>query len=350
MGFIGGIQKQKEAEAVQRTAQNTLDNAQRSCNEVRREAKEEIENLGKLKLSIYDNQIRDFVDTYSQIRNCQVTEGKGLNEATDILCIPDAQLNEWKDTAVKAGSIIKGGVTGVGTGVLLGWGTYGAAAAFGTASTGTAISTLSGVAASNATLAFLGGGAVYAGGGGIALGTTVLGGIVVIPALLVAGGLFDSSAKKKLNDAYSSLAEVQKASAELNSAEETLKLIRDNAKQLNLFLEKMRDILQKRNEELVKVLKKGGDWDSYTRQEKEIVRASVETVNAVKEVVDLQLLTDDGYLTKDVRNALNGGQEKILKLEGASSDTRPEKIICPECGSELSGKAKFCNYCGTRLF
>lgn len=48
------------------------------------------------------------------------------------------------------------------------------ATTFGTASTGTAISTLSGAAATNATLAWLGGGALAAGGGGTAAGTALL--------------------------------------------------------------------------------------------------------------------------------------------------------------------------------
>jgi hypothetical protein len=48
------------------------------------------------------------------------------------------------------------------------------ATTFGTASTGTAISTLSGAAASNAALAWLGGGALAAGGGGTAAGGALL--------------------------------------------------------------------------------------------------------------------------------------------------------------------------------
>lgn len=48
------------------------------------------------------------------------------------------------------------------------------ATTFGTASTGTAISTLSGAAATNAALAWLGGGTVAAGGGGAAGGTALL--------------------------------------------------------------------------------------------------------------------------------------------------------------------------------
>lgn len=57
---------------------------------------------------------------------------------------------------------------------------------FGSASTGAAISGLSGVAATNATLAWFGGGALAAGGAGMAGGMTVLGGIVAIPLVYVA--------------------------------------------------------------------------------------------------------------------------------------------------------------------
>ena len=70
------------------------------------------------------------------------------------------------------------GVTGTAAGV--GVATLGpsvamaAATTFGTASTGTAISTLSGAAAANAALAWLGGGAVAAGGGGMAAGKALL--------------------------------------------------------------------------------------------------------------------------------------------------------------------------------
>lgn len=48
------------------------------------------------------------------------------------------------------------------------------ATTFGTASTGTAISALSGAAASNAAIAWLGGGALATGGGGMAAGQALL--------------------------------------------------------------------------------------------------------------------------------------------------------------------------------
>ena len=58
---------------------------------------------------------------------------------------------------------------------------------FASASTGTAISALHGVAATNATMAALGGGALAAGGGGMALGATMLNVATVGPGILAAG-------------------------------------------------------------------------------------------------------------------------------------------------------------------
>ncbi|MOA59596.1 hypothetical protein D3C78_1842590 [compost metagenome] len=58
--------------------------------------------------------------------------------------------------------------------------------ALGSASTGAAIAGLSGVAATNATLAWFGGGALAAGGAGMAGGAVVLGGLFAIPLVYFA--------------------------------------------------------------------------------------------------------------------------------------------------------------------
>ncbi|MBU6213820.1 MAG: helix-turn-helix domain-containing protein [Actinomycetales bacterium] len=84
-----------------------------------------------------------------------------------------------------AASGVGAAVGGAASGLLASWVTASAVA-----STGTAISTLSGVAATNATLAWLGGGTLAAGGLGVAGGTLVLASIVTLPALIIAGGVF----------------------------------------------------------------------------------------------------------------------------------------------------------------
>lgn len=82
------------------------------------------------------------------------------------------------------------GVLSAGFGGMVGGsmalGAWAIVSAIGTASTGTAIGTLSGVAATNATLAWFGGGALAAGGAGMSGGMLVLGGIVAAPIIYFA--------------------------------------------------------------------------------------------------------------------------------------------------------------------
>ena len=78
------------------------------------------------------------------------------------------------------------------------------ATTFGTASTGTAISTLSGAAATNAALAWLGGGTLAAGGGGTAAGTALLAmagpiGWSIAGATLLSSILLFAKKRAKLN-------------------------------------------------------------------------------------------------------------------------------------------------------
>ena len=86
----------------------------------------------------------------------------------------------------------------------------GIATTFGVASTGTAISALSGAAATNAALAWLGGGALAAGGGGMAAGSAFLAlagpvGWAIAGVSVVASGLLffkTKSDKERLENIY----------------------------------------------------------------------------------------------------------------------------------------------------
>lgn len=77
-------------------------------------------------------------------------------------------------TKVNIGRGVAGLSFGVGVAALGPTAAMGIATTFGVASTGTAISALSGAAATNAALAWLGGGALAAGGGGMAAGNALL--------------------------------------------------------------------------------------------------------------------------------------------------------------------------------
>ena len=99
-------------------------------------------------------------------------------------------------------SLSAGGIAGAAAG-------GGAAAlmnALGTASTGTALSSLSGAAFTHALLASFGGGSLASGGLGMAGGAVVLGSIVTIPALAIAGLVAD----KQIEKAYIKAIELEK--------------------------------------------------------------------------------------------------------------------------------------------
>lgn len=108
---------------------------------------------------------------------------------------------------------------GLGTAALAGAGAGTAATmaatALGSASTGAALSSLSGAAAHSALLAWFGGGSLAAGGGGMALGAAVLGGIVAAPALLVGTMVAAQQGEQRMTQAQAYAAEVDRALAEL---------------------------------------------------------------------------------------------------------------------------------------
>lgn len=108
-----------------------------------------------------------------------------------------------------------GAAAGAALGGTTAYATFTGAAMLRSASTGIPISALSGVAATNATLAVLGGGTLAAGGGGMAAGTLLLTGIVAAPTVvLFAGGLYLAHRRNKSQEA--------KLNAQLDVAEASL--------------------------------------------------------------------------------------------------------------------------------
>jgi len=101
--------------------------------------------------------------------------------------ITPQRMVEWKKASANAVEVLGGLVSSATSGAITAASAYGLVSVLASASTGTAISALSGAAATNATLAWLGGGTLAAGGGGVAAGTVVLGGLVAAPAILGVG-------------------------------------------------------------------------------------------------------------------------------------------------------------------
>ncbi len=156
------------------------------------------EVYGQLQIRVKQRTIGRFVAFIERIgQKASQSDMKILKE----LNITVQQIQEYKATALEAEQFAKGGAQAAIAGVAASQGTVALATSVGVASTGTAISGLSGAAAWNATLAWLGGGSLAAGGGGMALGTLVLGGITVGPALAVGGFVLAGQGEKAVTNA-----------------------------------------------------------------------------------------------------------------------------------------------------
>jgi len=199
-----------------------------------------------------------------------------------------------------AGSLAGGAVAGTAGGALAAFGAYGVAQALACASTGTAIASLSGAAATNATLAFFGGGSLAAGGLGMAGGTAVLGGLVAGPALMVMGFVAGHAAKKDLEKAYTNKAEALQIASQLNTASLQCETIRRRtymfynllARLDTYFLPmiyKMEDIFQA----------EGDDYKQYSAESRKVIASCASTAVSIKSVLDTPILTDDGLLTDE---------------------------------------------------
>ena len=135
-------------------------------------------------------------------------------------------------------------VGGVGAGTLTALGAYGAVAAFGTASTGAAIGGLSGAAASSATLAWLGGGALAAGGLGIAGGTAVLGGIVAAPGIIAFGVFRQVKAGKVQKEAAEKIQQIKVQEAEIGRDQARLQTVRQRCNEVQRAIKELAEQLR----------------------------------------------------------------------------------------------------------
>ena len=66
-----GVQNTKEANRVQERAEDILASAKKKISLQKEETNKAIQELGKIKVEIWSEEIKDFVDIYSEIKNIE---------------------------------------------------------------------------------------------------------------------------------------------------------------------------------------------------------------------------------------------------------------------------------------
>ena len=318
-GAVGGsktikaVSDNSKAGQINEIANQSIENARDELDRQRKEVGAALESLGKEKLSILNRNVTDFVTTFEKIKNIDFQSSIGLEELKN-LHIDQNTFQELKELGSFAIGVAGGAAAGVAGGALTAVGAYGAAMTFASASTGTAISALSGAAATNATLAFFGGGSLASGGLGMAGGMYVLGGLVAGPALMVMGMITEAKSKEKLEKALSNKAQADEIVESLNAASVQCSAIRRRTYMFYnllahldaLFLPqvwKMQDIVE--NE--------GLDYRAYTLESQKAIAAAASTACTIKAVLDTPILTPEGELTEASENVTKEIGDRIYK-------------------------------------
>ena len=318
-GAVGGtktikaVSDNSKAGQINEIANQSIENARDQLDRQRKEVGAALESLGKEKLTILNRNVTDFVTTFEKIKNIDFQSSIGLEELKN-LHIDQNTFQELKELGNFALGVAGGAAAGVAGGALTAVGAYGAAMTFASASTGTAISALSGAAATNATLAFFGGGSLASGGLGMAGGMYVLGGLVAGPALMVMGMITEAKSKEKLEKAISNKAQADEIVESLNAASVQCSAIRRRTYMFYnllahldaLFLPqvwKMQDIVET----------EGIDYRAYTLESKKAIAAAASTACTIKAVLDTPILTPEGELTEASENVTKEIGDRIYK-------------------------------------
>lgn len=236
IGVKKGIDAKEDfdrAERIGRRAKRNHEDAIESLESEREKTNQSFQDLGRLKVSIFSDQIKYLVDEIKKRKKAK-SKMTGFEQMVEELNLP-----QMEKMVLGSLDIEKGLASGAASGALMGLGAYGSVGMLASASTGTAIASLSGAAATNATLAWLGGGSLAAGGFGMAGGMVVLGGLVAGPAIAITGFVMASKAEEALTKAREYESEVDQAIEKINSMEIVLKGLQANAWEMSMTLTKL---------------------------------------------------------------------------------------------------------------
>ncbi len=290
------------AKELNRRSQNKIEQESWPLERARKKCGKALEHLGKEKIFIASNSIKEFMDSFEKIKNIELSSSAELNER---IHIDIASLHDLRKMESIASSLAGGVATGAASGALVAFGAYNAAATFASASTGTAIASLSGAVAHNATLAFFGGGSLAVGGLGMAGGTVVLGGLVAGPALLVMGMITGAKASKNLDNAYANAAEAETICEQLYMARIQSNAIRERAYMFYILLARLDTYFVPLIHQMETVIDtEGTDYSRFSPDGKHTVSAAASIAATIKAVLDTPILTEDGSLTAESESTI----------------------------------------------
>ena len=289
-------------------ARETFYRARRLLEARREKTQGKLESLGRQKAGTFENALIPFEETFARIRNVDFGDTDlppGLAKAVRGIA-PGA--SKVREAAVRMAAVAAGGVDALGPDALAGLAVFGSGGVLLSESGGSSsVPAPSGLAAGNATLAWLrGGGALPPEEDG---GTVILGRVAAAPALLVRGFMLPPGAgAEAVEQAVSNLLDAEAAARDLGrKAAEVRKALKRLAEgRLADDLAALRGLVSAND-----------DYCAYDRPQKALVGRAASLARAAGDVAEAPLLSEDGGITDTVGQALKRAK-KVLKAAEAA--------------------------------
>ncbi|MBX1934942.1 hypothetical protein I9Q28_05605 [Campylobacter lari] len=306
-----GYQDKCAAEELDNNAKAIFNYAKENLDVARKNAEQALENLGHAKLHIHQNSFKEFIDIFSKLKNVESSDFS----KDDLKFNINEFIEFTKESVIDFTKLAAGGIASLGAGALAGLGAYGSVGLLASASTGTLISTLSGAAATNATLAWLGGGSLAAGGFGMAGGMAVLGGIVAAPVLAVGGFLYSKVGEQALDEAKSNLHKAKAAASEMDTARIATTAISSIVNESLIAIQNLDGVLIKELQTFKLMIIRENDYSKFTNGEKAYTQFIVNLVKAISGICKVNVLTEDGIVNKEFKKAVQIAQNLNKEIQ-----------------------------------
>ena len=299
---------------------------ERTLEEARETLKDAMFDLAALKSIIYKDELLPFVEAFERIKRVDFHDNFRIDG--DLPAMDSYSFDDMRATTLEMKDVLQGGLTSMSSGAVAGLAAYGGVGFLGTASTGTAIGGLSGAAATNATLAWLGGGSLASGGFGMAGGMAVLGGVVAGPVLAVGGLVASSKAKEALENARSNQAQAEQARDQMLAAADVAKGIARRCKEIHDVLFSLVVRFRGMRKALEGLVDSNQHYPSYTDAQKKLVFTTAALATVLKAILEYKLIDEQGSLTPESRHAVEEGERALLEVcpDAVASD-KPESPV-----------------------
>lgn len=290
---IDAYNDSEEAKRYHEEAKERHERARKNLESKKSFCETALESLGILKKKILETSSKRYVEIYNRLSidiNCDSPQVRVEVERLQSIQVGLTELN----AAV-------GLLSGAASGALAGFGAYGMAGLVGSASTGTSLATLSGAAATKATLAWFGGGSLAAGGLGMAGGMWVLGGVVAAPVIAISSMIWAANAEKNKYNAQSYCDSVKSLAATMDSLALQYEYIRTKAVEKCTDIRTLDEEWNAKMDSVLEIIEQSGNQVSnWSEHEQTTLDAMAKLAESVQNIIEAPLLSDNDPLARKI--------------------------------------------------